>query len=231
MSAEADAALAALPEAPERVGEERRAHALLAPRATCEERVDEAAAVGVACADRPGGDLVPGADDTPERWVEALAPEVPLRPRLEVARREFPVIRERLLVRGVELERVTLRVEGDGAQPVRPLGCGRRRLELDAQLAEDAHGAVAERLEQPAGGGVGLEDGVLDPAGAAAGRVVLEPGHDQPPDPPPERVGVDVSLGAPELASLAHRSVADDAIAVADDARVLREVEARPLVL
>ena len=62
-----------------------------------------------------------------------------------------------------------LRVERDDAQPVRPLGCGRRRLELDAHLAEDAHGAVAERLEQPAGGGVGLEDAVLDPACAARG--------------------------------------------------------------
>ena len=134
-------------------------------------------------------------------------------------------------MRGVELERVTLRVEGDDAQPVRPLGCGRRRLELDAQLAEDAHGAVAERLEQPAGGGVGLEDAVLDPACAAAGRVLLEPGRDQLPDPAPERVGVDVPLDAPELASLAHHAVADDAVAVADDARVLLEVELRPLVL
>ena len=134
-------------------------------------------------------------------------------------------------MRGVELERVTLRVERDDAQPVRPLGCGRRRLELDAQLAEDAHGAVAERLEQPAGGGVGLEDAVLDPACAAAGRVLLEPGRDQRPDPAPERVGVDVPLDAPELASLAHHAVADDAVAVADDARVLLEVELRPLVL
>jgi hypothetical protein len=119
-----------------------RAHALLAPRATREERVDKAAAVRVACADRPGGDLVPGADDAPERRVKALAPEVALRPRLEVARRVVPVIRERLLVRGVDRERVTLRVERDDAQPGRPLGCGRRRLELDAQLAEDAHGAI-----------------------------------------------------------------------------------------
>ena len=47
--------------------------------------------------------------------------------------------------------RVLLRVERDDAQPVGPLGCGRRRLELDAHLAEDAHGAVAKRLEEPAG--------------------------------------------------------------------------------
>ena len=223
--------LAALPDAPEGVAEERRAHALPAPRATRVEHVDPAATVRVAPADRPRGDLVPGADDAPERRVEALAPEVELRPRLEVARREVPAVRERVLVRGVELERVTHRVERDNAQPVRPLGWGRRRVELDAQLAEDAHGAVAKRLEQPAGGGVGLQDGVLDPACAAACRVVLEPGRDQPPDPPPVNVGVDVPLDAPELGSLAHQAVADDALAVPEDARVLLELEVRPLVL
>ena len=134
-------------------------------------------------------------------------------------------------MRGVELERVTLRVERDDAQPVRPLGCGRRRLELDAHLAKDAHGAVAERLEQPAGGGVGLEDVVLDPACAVAGRVLLEPGRDQLPDPAPERVGMDEPLDAPEFASLANRAEADDPVADADDARVLLEVELRPLRL
>jgi hypothetical protein len=92
VDAEPDAALAALPEAPEGVAEQRRADALLARRATREERVDKAAAVRVARADRPGGDLVPGADDAPERRVEALAPEVALRPRLEIAGRVVPVI-------------------------------------------------------------------------------------------------------------------------------------------
>ena len=140
-------------------------------------------------------------------------------------------IGERLLVRGVELARVPLRVEGDDAQPVRPRGRGRRRLELDAHLAEDAHGAVAERLEQAAGGGVGLEDAVLDPACAVARRVLLEPGRDQPPDPAPVRVGVDVRLDAPALAPFAHHAVADDAVAVADDARVALEIELRPLAL
>jgi hypothetical protein len=71
----------------------------------------------------------------------------------------------------------------------------------------------------------------LDPACAAAGRFLFEPGRYQLPDPAPERVGVDVPLGAPELASLAHRAVADDAIAVADNAGVLLEVEVRPLLL
>ena len=78
VGAESDAALATLPEAPERVAEERRTDALLAPRATCEERVDKAAAVRVARADRPGGDLVAGADDAPQRRVKALAVEVAL---------------------------------------------------------------------------------------------------------------------------------------------------------
>src|SRR3954453_23448210 len=76
VDAEPDAVLTALPEASERVAEERRAHALLAPRATREECVDKAAAVGVARADRAGGDLVPGADDAPERRIEAVALEV-----------------------------------------------------------------------------------------------------------------------------------------------------------
>src|SRR5215204_2000098 len=128
------------------------------------------------------------------------------------------------LVRGVELKPVMLRVEGDDAQPVRPLGWGWWRLELDAQLAVDAHGAVAERLEQPAGGGVGLEDRILDPPCAAAGRVLLESRCDQLPDPASERVGVDVPLDAPELTSRAHQAVAEDAVAVADDERVLLEV-------
>jgi hypothetical protein len=71
----------------------------------------------------------------------------------------------------------------------------------------------------------------LDPAGAAAGRFLLEPGREQPPDPAPERVGVDVPLDAPELAPLADHAVAHDAVAVADDARVLLELEVRPLFL
>ena len=40
---------------------------------------------------------------------------------------------------------------------------------------------------------------------------------------------MDVPLDTPELASLAHKAVADDAIAVADNARVLLEFELRPL--
>jgi len=36
---------------------------------------------------------------------------------------------------------------------------------------------------------------------------------------------VDIPFGAPELASLAYRAVADDAVAVADDARGALEVE------
>jgi hypothetical protein len=44
------------------------------------------------------------------------------------------VISERLLMRGVELERVTIRLERHHAQPVRPFGRGRRRVQLDARL-------------------------------------------------------------------------------------------------
>ena len=49
------------------------ADALLTPRATREEDLDEAAAVGVCGADRSRGDLVPGFDDAPQRRVEPLA--------------------------------------------------------------------------------------------------------------------------------------------------------------
>ena len=49
-------------------------------------------------------------------------------------------------------------------------------------------------------GGVDLEDSVMDPARAAARRVILEPDGDQLPDPASVRVGVDKSLGAPDLA-------------------------------
>jgi len=45
------------------------------------------------------------------------------------------------------------------------------------------------------------------------------------------RVRVDVALGAAELAPVVQHAVADDAVAVADDARVPLEVEVRPLVL
>src|SRR5207247_4443857 len=83
VDAEPDAVLAALPEAPERVAEERRAHALLAPRATREEHVDPAAAVRVARTDRRGGDPVPRADRAPGRRGEPLARDVAHRPRLE----------------------------------------------------------------------------------------------------------------------------------------------------
>ncbi len=231
IDAEPDALLAALPEAPERLAEKRRADAPPAPRSAGEEHVDPPAAVRFARADRPGGDLLPGADNAPQCRVKALASDVVLRPRLEVARPVLPVVRERLLVRGVELDRVTLRVERKDAQPVRPLGYGWPRLELDAQLAKDAHGAVAKRFEQPASGTISLQHGVLDPACAALDSVLLERGRDQRPDPQPERDGVDVSLGAHQLASFGHDAVADDPIAVADDPRVLPEVELRPLFL
>jgi hypothetical protein len=56
--------------------------------------------VRVARTDSPGDDRVPDADDAPERRVEALAPEIVLRPRLEIARHEVPAIRECLLVGG-----------------------------------------------------------------------------------------------------------------------------------
>src|SRR4051812_45153025 len=122
---EAGAALAALPEAAERILQQRRADAPPAPRAAGEELVHEAAAVGVAGADRPGGDLAAGADHAPQRRVEALALQVAPRPGLERLRRVLPVVGERLLLGGVEAARVALRLEGHDLEPVRPHGGGR----------------------------------------------------------------------------------------------------------
>jgi hypothetical protein len=65
----------------------------------------------------------------------------------------------------------------------------------------------------------------LDPVCTVAGRVALEPGREQLRDPAPERAGVDVPLGAPQLAAVAHGAIADDAIAAAHDPRMLLEVD------
>ena len=42
---------------------------------------------------------------------------------------------------------------------------------------------------------------------------------------------MDVALDAPQLTTVAHGTVREDTLAVADDARILHEVETRPLVL
>jgi hypothetical protein len=64
-----------------------------------------------------------------------------------------------------------------------------------------------------------------------APRVLLKLGRDPLADPASERVGVHVPLDAPELAAFTHHAVADDAVAIADDAHVPFEVELRPLAL
>src|SRR3954451_8238580 len=203
VDAQPDAALAALPEPRERVGDERRTDAALAPRAPREERVDEAAAVAAGRRDRPGDDLVAGADDAPERGVEAVAREATLRPLLEVARRVAPVLREGLLVRGVEVGGIVRGVERDDPQALRPLGGRGRRVEHDPHLAEDAHRAIAARLEEPAAGSVGLEHARVDRSDTGARRVLLELGGQHRADPAAERVRVDVALGPPDPARLA----------------------------
>ena len=133
------------------------------------------------------------------------------------------MICERLLVRGVELDRVTLRVERDdcAARPA-TLGARRWRLELDAHLAKDAHGTVAERLEQSAGGRVDLERAghgscvrrgwprALQARSRSAFRSRARARQDGR-----------TPSASPELAFVAHRPVADDPVAIADDARVL----------
>jgi hypothetical protein len=54
------------------------------------------------------------------------------------------VIRERLLVCGMERERVTLRVEGDDAQPVRPLRAANLRIMGSGQGSVTTAAIVAE---------------------------------------------------------------------------------------
>jgi hypothetical protein len=60
--------------------------------------------------------------------------------------------------------------------------------------------------------------------------MLLEPRRNQLPDPAPERVGVDVPLGVPVLASLTDRAIANNPVTRADDTRVLLKIEVRPLV-
>ena len=84
------------------------------------------------------------------------------------------MVDERFLLRAVERERVALRVEGDDAHTLDQVGRGGGAVELDAHLAEDAYGAIADRLEQAAGCGVDFVDAVLDPVRAAGGRIPFE---------------------------------------------------------
>ena len=71
----------------------------------------------------------------------------------------------------------------------------------------------------------------MNPACAKPGRVLFKLSRDQRSDPPPERVRMCKSLGFPKLAFLAHRAKANNALALADDARVPFEVKVQPLVL
>ena len=107
------------------------------------------------------------------------------------------MVRKRFLLGRVERERVALRVERGDAQPLGPSRYRRRCSELDAHLAKDAHSAIADRLEQAAGGGVEFVHAVLDPACAAGRRITLERGREQLPDPAPVRSGMHITLGAP----------------------------------
>src|SRR5262249_28915931 len=124
IDAEADAGVAAIPQAPERVLEDRAADAAPAPRAAREEPVDPPAAVERRDVDRPRDDVVAGADDVPERRVEPVVLEVVRAPLLERTRAGLPVVGERLLVRGVERARVAGGIELVEAEAVRQHGRG-----------------------------------------------------------------------------------------------------------
>src|SRR5215212_6862269 len=83
IDAETDAAFTSLPEAAERVGQQRVADPAAAPRPACEQRRHPAAAVEAVDVDRARDDPIAVAHDAPERRVELLALDVALAPRLE----------------------------------------------------------------------------------------------------------------------------------------------------
>src|SRR5579884_4257894 len=225
VDAEPDVVITSLPEAAERVAEQPRRYALPAPPATCEELLNPAAAVRIAGADRSGGNLVRGAHDAPERRIETLASKKHFGPPLKGMRRVLPVVREGFLLRSVKVARVALRIKCNDAKAVRPLGRGRRSIQLDTQLAEHAHGAIAERLKQSAARCVGFPDTALDRACAAFGCMLLEFRRDHLPDPPPDRARVNIPLGGPALASLSDRAIANNPVTNADDTRVLLQID------
>jgi hypothetical protein len=49
-------------------------------------------------------------------------------------------------------------------------------------------------------------------------------------DPPPERIGVNIPLGVPALATLTDRAITNNPVTRADDTGVLLEIDVRPLV-
>ena len=200
-------------------------------RAPREERLNEPAAIRVGGRDRAGGDLVAGPDDAPQRRVEApgfrwsastrtrsraaCSPSGPRRPP------------------GAPRERRARHVRARTGRPgARPATRARR-------AARPARCASRERRGRPRSRATRAGCGPAESAsrmllwilgGAGAGGVLLEPGRDQRPDAQPGRLRVHVSLDAPHLTPVAHRAIADDAIAVAHDAGVLGEVDLRPLL-
>ena len=70
----------------------------------------------------------------------------------------------------------------------------------------------------------------MDPACAATRRVLLEPRRNQLPDPPSERIGVNIPLGVPALATLTGRAITNNPVTSADDTGVLLKIDVRPLV-
>ena len=147
--------------------EKRTTDAAPAPGPPREEDGDPAAAVAIGLADDAAPDLVACAHDAPERRVETLGVDVQLAPTCEIERPVLPVIGERLLLRRVERRHVALGVELVRHESLGPLRRLLLRVEVDPQLAEDAHRPVAERGEQSMPGLIGLGDAALNPTRAA----------------------------------------------------------------
>src|SRR5262245_36147715 len=220
---EADGAVAVLPEAAERVLQEGAADTATAPRPPREQHLHPAAAGERRDVDRPRGDFVAVAHDVPERRVEMLVADVELRPLVERARVELPVVREPLLLRRMERARIG-GVEVLEPEAVRQPGRRGRRGELDAHLAKDPDRAVAALVQEQPAGLVTLEHADLEARRAALGGRFLE----QLDDPEAHLVRGRVRLAAVELAAIVQRRVADHAGLVDRDPHVATEVELGP---
>src|SRR5207253_2292687 len=103
VDAEADRALPAPPERPERVVEQRLADAAAAPLSTGEEPRNPGDSQALRATDRARDDLVAVTDDRPELRCEVVAVDHRRAPLLERLRLVLPVVCERGLEGGMEL--------------------------------------------------------------------------------------------------------------------------------
>ena len=118
-----------------------------------------------------------------------------------------------------------------GTSPTGHSGGSGATVENDPQLAEHAHGPVAEAGEQAMARLVRLDDTVLHSPGAPRGGGRLEGGDELRADAAALRLGMNVCIDPPELTPVVERAEGDHPLAVEEDERVALEVEGLPLRL